>query len=351
VVREAVVRGLTMKCGLLSFGTVLLATVVLAGAGAPPPAAVRVVAIGDVHGAVDSFAGMLQKAGLIDAGRRWTGGNAILVQTGDMTDRGAGMRAALDLLMALEPQARKAGGRVHALLGNHEVMNLVGELRDANEAIFATFGGEAAMREAFSPRGTYGRWLRGKRVIEAIDGSIFLHGGINPEFSKGSIGDINRQARTELAAWDAGVAWLLERKLVSRAPKFLEAVEAARLEVQRLAEGPLREELDTRQALAVLLPLTNIGSSSLFSPDGPLWFRGFASWSDAEGEPRVAALLDRLRGQRLVVGHSVQKEVTARFGGRIFLIDTGMLGPPYFPSGRASALELIGGAARPLYLD
>ena len=321
------------------------------GAAAPAGMARRVVAIGDVHGAVESFSAMLQKAALIDAEGRWVGGNAVLVQTGDMTDRGAGMKAALDLLMALEPQARRAGGRIHALLGNHEVMNLVGELRDANAEIFATFGGEAEMREAFSPRGRYGRWLRGHRVIEEVDGSIFLHGGINPEFSKGSVDDINRQARRELSEWDAGVTWLVDRRLVDRAPKFLEAVEAARLEVQRLIEGPLRDEPDTRQTLAVLLPLVNVGTSSLFSPDGPLWFRGFASWSDAEGDPHVTAILKRMRGRRLVVGHTVQKQITERFDGRLFLIDTGMLGGKYFPSGRASALEITDGGTRALYLD
>ena len=342
------VRELTIRCGAL----LLAAFVLWPGAEAPTAAAARrVVTIGDVHGAVESFSAILQKAALVDAGGRWIGGNAILVQTGDMTDRGAGMRAALDLLMALEPQARKAGGRVHAILGNHEVMNMVGELRDANAAIFETFGGEAAMREAFSARGHYGRWLRGKRVIDKVEGSIFLHGGINPAFSKGSIDDINRQARRELAEWDDGVQWLVERKLVERAPPFLGAVEAARAEAVRLIEGPLRDEPDTRQTLAILLPLVNIGTSSLFSPDGPLWFRGLATWSDAEGDPLVTAILDRLRGRRLVVGHTVQERITERFGGRLFLIDTGMLGAPYFPSGRASALEITGEQTRPIYLE
>ena len=149
----------------------------LGTAGAAGDAAGRVVAVGDVHGAGDELAAILEKAGLVDARRTWIGGNATLVQTGDVTDRGTGMRAALDLLMALEEQARKAGGRVHAVLGNHEVMNMVGELRDATPEIFETFGGEAAMREAFSPRGRYGRWLRGKRVMlqssSHVEGDIF----------------------------------------------------------------------------------------------------------------------------------------------------------------------------------
>src|SRR6476660_692394 len=87
---------------------------------APAP---RIVAIGDVHGARDAFVSILQKAGLIDAQKRWTGGTTILVQTGDLLDRGEGARQVLDLMMALETQAAAAGGRVQALMGNHEVMN------------------------------------------------------------------------------------------------------------------------------------------------------------------------------------------------------------------------------------
>ncbi|HJR59191.1 MAG TPA: metallophosphoesterase [Vicinamibacterales bacterium] len=315
----------------------------------PAPAASRIVAIGDVHGAIESFAAILRKAGLVDQQQRWSGGKAVLVQTGDMSDRGKGMRAALDLLMSLEEQARKADGRVQAILGNHEVMNLVGETRDATPEIFATFGGEAAMRQAFGPRGRYGKWLRSKPVIAEIEDSIFLHGGINPVFSDASVGEINRRARRELTEWDEGVKWLEQKKLVSPSPKFLDAVEAARAELERLAAEPLREHPDTPRAAALLLPLVNIGTSSLFSPEGPLWFRGFSSWTDEEGTPRIAEILKKLGGRRFVTGHTVQssRRITERFDGRLFLIDTGMV----FPSGRASALEIVNETIRPLYVD
>src|SRR5688572_810604 len=71
----------------------------------------RLVAIGDIHGEIDGFKRILQAAGLADATGRWTGGRTHLIQTGDYTDRGAGTRAVLDLLMRLEPQAKSAGGR------------------------------------------------------------------------------------------------------------------------------------------------------------------------------------------------------------------------------------------------
>jgi hypothetical protein len=263
------------------------------------------------------------------------------------------MRAALDLLMSLEKQASDAGGRVHALLGNHEVMNLVGETRDGTPEIFATFGGEESLREAFGPRGRYGRWLRSKPVIAKVDDTLFMHAGINPEFDDVSIDAINRRARRELSQWDDGVRLLVDRQLVSSSPKFLAAVEAARIEAERLASGADRTELDTQRTIARLAPLANIGSSSLFSPDGPLWYRGFASWPDEEGTERMDAILKKLRANRFVTGHTVTqtRQITERFGGRLFLIDTGMLGPPPFPNGRASALEIVGDTTRPLYLD
>jgi hypothetical protein len=318
-----------------------------------PSEQTRVVAVGDVHGAFEGFTAILKKAGLIDERHRWAGGKAVLVQTGDVSDRGEGMRAALDLLMSLEPQASRAGGRVHPLLGNHEVMNLVGDTRDATPEIFASFGGEVEMREAFGPRGRYGRWLRSKAVIAEVDDTIFLHGGINPDFSNASTGEINRRARRELAQWDEGVKWLVGRKLVSPSPKFLEAVEAARKELERLSAPELRDHADTPATAALLFPIAEIGMSSLFSPDGPLWFRGFSTWTEEEGDARITAVLAKLRAKRIVTGHTVQetRRITDRFGGRLFLIDTGMLGGRFFPSGRASALEILGGTPRPLYLD
>lgn len=314
----------------------------------------RIVAIGDVHGAADAFVSILTTAGLIDAKKQWIGGRTILVQTGDVTDRGAGTRAALDLLMSLEKQAAKAGGRVHALLGNHEVMNLTGHMRDASPEIFASFGGEAATRHAFGPDGPYGRWLRTHPIIASIDDTIFMHAGISPAESSQSISDLNNRVRRDLDLWDAGIKVLQKRKLVPASPEFMQAVTAARAEIERLnATIPTgKVPADAREVATALLPIANIGESSLFAAEGPLWFRGYATWTDEEGAPEVAALLKRYRARRIVSGHSPQRDgrINERFGGAIFLIDTGMLGAPFFPAGRPSALVIEGDAPRPLYL-
>ena len=99
----------------------------------------RVVAVGDVHGDYGGFVEVLRSAGLIDQKGKWTGGKTHLVQTGDVLDRGDDSRKVMDLLMNLEKQAAKAGGRVHALIGNHEAMNLYGDLRYTTPGEFAAF--------------------------------------------------------------------------------------------------------------------------------------------------------------------------------------------------------------------
>ena len=99
----------------------------------------RVIAIGDVHGDYESFAAVLRSAGLIDKDGNWTGGKTHLVQTGDIVDRGPDSRAVMDLLIKLQKQAAAAGGAVHCLLGNHEAMNIYGDLRYVSPAEFAAF--------------------------------------------------------------------------------------------------------------------------------------------------------------------------------------------------------------------
>ena len=101
----------------------------------------RIVAIGDVHGAYDTFVANLKATGLVDDALDWIGGKTHLVQTGDVLDRGPHSRKAIDLLMKLEPEAEAAGGRVHALIGNHEFFNAVGALDYVSDAELEAFAG------------------------------------------------------------------------------------------------------------------------------------------------------------------------------------------------------------------
>lgn len=365
-------------------------------AGQPAPAqGPRIVAIGDVHGAFDQFVGILQTAGLIDANRRWSGGTAILVQTGDIFDRGPGVRPALDLLMRLEGEAKRAGGRVESLLGNHEMMNLLHEFRDVSAEAYASFAdnrsedrrkraysdytrlasrqgkrGDAVVGrdewmaahppgfveyvDAIGPRGTYGRWLRSKQVVTTIDGTVFMHAGVQAD-QAADLDAINKTAAADIRGWDDTRAAMVQAQLVPPFCTLAEAGAAAGAEVERIsaaikASAPLGDHV-TREFVDKLQSLFQIGKSSLLDPDGPLWFRGFATWPDAD-EPKVAALVERLGVRRFVTGHtpSLPGKVRVRFGNRVFLIDTGML-TTYFKGGRPSALELQGGTITAIYGD
>src|SRR5262245_59830317 len=99
----------------------------------------RVVAVGDIHGDYEQFLAVLRSAGLIDSKGAWSGGKTHLVQTGDVLDRGPDSRKVMDLLMKLEKEARRSGGWVHALIGNHEAMNVYGDLRYVSGGEFAAF--------------------------------------------------------------------------------------------------------------------------------------------------------------------------------------------------------------------
>ncbi len=290
----------------------VLAVVVSAAPAARPPedtfhGVTRIVAVGDVHGGYDEFVAVLRAAGVIDAGNRWRAGRAHLVQTGDLLDRGAGSRRVMDLLMGLERQARSAGGRVHALIGNHEVMNLAGDLRYVAEGEYAAFAtrnsarvrdrayaaladpalkddpayreqwyaerplGWVEHREAFGPTGRYGRWIRQHNTVVRIDDYLFLHGGISPALAATPRREINERLRAEIAGTEV--------------PK------------DGLAAGR----------------------------DGPLWYRGLAQGPEDELLPHVQQVLATHGVKHIVVGHTTTPgAVVPRFGGAVVLIDVGL---------------------------
>jgi hypothetical protein len=97
----------------------------------------RVVAISDIHGAYDAMVETLQNVGILDAGKAWAGGSSRLVIVGDVLDRGPRSRDVMDLLMRIEDEAQAAGGYVHVLIGNHESMNMIGDMRYVSKEEYA----------------------------------------------------------------------------------------------------------------------------------------------------------------------------------------------------------------------
>lgn len=288
----------------------------------------RVVAVGDVHGDCDQLAAVLRSAGLIDVEGTWIGGKAHLVQTGDVLDRGPDSRKALDLLMRLEGEAARAGGAVHALIGNHEAMVLYGDLRYLSKGEIESFRdvdsektreaayqelralvgdvdrprweadnplGLTELRRAFSLQGKYGKWIRGRNTIIKIDGTLFLHGGLSPAFAEGSVRGINESVRAELSDFSK-----LEGGIVQR-------------------------------------------------DDGPLWYRGLALGDEARLEEHVRATLAHYKAERIVIGHTLTEgEIRSRFGGRVLQIDVG-LSRVYDERGRMACLVIEKGKPAALH--
>jgi hypothetical protein len=359
--------------------------------GQPAAPARRVVAIGDIHGAIGGLTRILRAAGLIDANDRWSGGTAHLVQTGDFTDRGESVRTVIDFLMRLEDEARRAGGRVDVLFGNHEGMNVLRDLRDVSPKAYAAFAddrsddrrrraydaylsiakgrgngapagqslwmaahprGFVEYVQAMGPGGRYGRWIRDRRAMLRVDDTIFMHAGVPPTFA-GSIDEVNRAVERDVRTWDTIVGSLERARLITPAFTLTEIVSAAQVEIGRIAiaqkTGVFPGEHVTRELVDSLQQLSGLEKWTLVAADGPLWYRGFATVPDT-AQADLDALLRRLDARRFVTGHTPQLpgRITARLGGRLVLIDTGML-TEYFSNGQPSALEISGGRLTAIY--
>ena len=98
---------------------------------------------------------------------RWIGGNAVLVQTGDVLDGRRGRTEIVDtsearpdhtlfhILDELSSQAKRSGGHVLRLLGNHETMNVMGYMHYASSQEYAEYADLPGGRErAFKPGGS-----------------------------------------------------------------------------------------------------------------------------------------------------------------------------------------------------
>jgi hypothetical protein len=366
----------------------------------------RIIAIGDIHGSIDGIKSILTVTGLIDASNKWSGGRTQLLQTGDYMDRGEGTRAVMDLLMALESQAKGAGGRAVVLLGNHEVLNLIGETRDVTREIFATFAdansekkrqeawesyarlaalkkekgepipsvyaqtrdawltthplGFAEYKEALSPRGKYGVWLRGKPMVTEVAGNIFMHAGINPDNPPAKIDDLNAQVRDEVKRMDQFLEKLIDLKLATREFTLQEILQVASGEIalanaiiataKEAGKEPERRRLNV-PLLMEAQEILKVDSWLSINAEGALWYRGLSTVKDDPAGGPFAALLQKYGAQRFITGHTPQqnRSITVRFGGRAVLIDTGML--TSFYKGRASALEIDGDKLTAYYED
>lgn len=281
------------------------------------PAVARVVAVGDLHGDLSSAREALKLAGALGSEDRWIGGEMVLVQVGDQLDRGDDEPEILQLLDRLSSEAKAAGGAVHVLNGNHEIMNAVGDLRYVTPDGFRdyaavplpshahlppSFPARARGRyAAFAPGSELARKLAERNTVAIIGETVFVHAGLLPQHVSYGIGRINDEVR-----------------------RFL------------------------RGEIATLPDVVN-------GEDAPVWTRVFGE-NDPTPEACTAlrGVLETLAVKRLVVGHTVQQRgITSACEGRVYRIDVGL--SDYYGNNPTQVLEirpnavtvLAGGAAPP----
>ena len=314
------------RLGLLAAMLAVFAAAPALAASAPPIH--RIVAVGDLHGDFAAWRAIAAAAGLVDARGRWAGGATVFVQTGDAVDRGPDSLKIVQDLIRLQREAARARGQVVALVGNHEAMNVTGDLRYVSAADFAAYATprsgrvrddtyaanraalEAAYRQrdpamtaeaikqawyaatplgwlehqaAWRPDGPIGRWVVGNPAVAMLDGVIFLHGGISPAYAGVPIAEINTRVAAALSA-------------ASPAPEAI-----------------------------------------INDPDGPLWYRGLvepqvpaapaaaAAATPPSPEAQVDQALAAYGAHAMVIGHTpILSGIAILYGGRLVRIDTGI---------------------------
>ena len=309
------------------------------------------MAVGDLHGDYDAWMAIARAAGLVGVDGRWTGGRTALVQLGDVTDRGADSLKIIRSLQQLQKEAPRSGGEVVVVLGNHEAMNLLGDLRYTTPGEFAAFADdrsparrervymanrqklEAAARAtnpniqpsqvrdqwlsvtplgwvehrvAWSPTGELGRWATRNPAAMKVGDTLFVHGGLSAEYAALGIDEINRRAAAAMTRAD---------------------------------ESP---------------------TSILSDPLGPLWYRGLVTRdpkADPDGavaaaaRPRppiddeITAVLAATGAKRIVLAHTPSLSgIQITSGGRLVRIDTGI---SRYYGGSRSWLEIVGDRLTP----
>jgi hypothetical protein len=344
-------EGATAACFKRIFRIAATAFAALAVFTARPAFAQRIIAVGDLHGDYQAWQDIARAAGVMDAGGHWAGGKTILVQLGDVTDRGPDSLKIVRSLQQLQKEAPRKGGKTIVVLGNHEAMNLIGDNRYTTPGEYAAFVDaqsgarrdrvydanrvnlEAAYhakdpkltpdqiraswlaehplgwvehRLAWGPSGELGKWATRNPAIVSIGGTLFVHGGISAEYAALPLDTINKRVAAAMAAGD---------------------------------ESP---------------------TSILSDPLGPLWYRGLVA-RDADAEevraavkPRLPpltsdqeldAVLSKYGAKRLVIAHTPSLAgIQITNNGRLARIDTGI---SRYYGGPLSWLEINGNVMTP----
>jgi len=314
----------------------------------------RVVAFADVHGAYTELTELLRSTGVIDAEGRWSAGRTHVVSLGDLLDRGADSRKVMDLLMRLQREAEAAGGRLHVVLGNHEAMNVLGDLRYVVAGEYAAYAADedpaerARHREEFlarqpgssaadfdrlfppgyfgqrrllGPEGSYGRWLLGLPAAIRIDDTVYMHGGPSTLLNGKTVEQVNREYAAAVADFLASESALEKAGLLHFEDRYGQRAELAR---QRFEALP---PVESRDGLAAeVARFERAQEDPMLGPTGPNWYRGAAFCNECSEADVLQPFLAAAGAKRLVIGHTVARNgaVVSRFDGAVVKLDAGM---------------------------
>jgi len=233
--------------------------------------------LSDIHGQYDLFINLLKAQRIIDDNENWNWEDGHLVINGDIFDRGPMVTETLWFLYKLEEQAVTAGGNVHVILGNHELMVLRGDLRylhEKYEYICEKTG--ISYDKLFSKNSVLGTWLRTKPVTVKINDFIFVHAGFHPDFLKYGF------------------------------------------DIEKLNDI-FRNNIDNNTE--------NIKSdeklSFLFRGNGPVWYRGYFSESSSD-ELQIDAFLKDFDVEKIVVGHTSMEKISSFHMSKVIAVDSSM---------------------------
>lgn len=246
----------------------------------------QIAVFSDIHGNYDGFVNLLRRHHLVDQDLNWQFGKGMIIIVGDILDRGDRQNEVLWLLIELSRQAEAAGGAVHVLLGNHEMMVLGGDLRYVNDR-YSEQAQAMGRRvdQLYGPDSFFGRYLRSRNTLLKVGDLLFVHGGIHPrlpEFEL-SLVELNQTIRPALD-------WSREQKRAQEPQAFL------------------------------------------FGSNGVFWYRGYFidPWKD-EPSPTPETLgktLTHFGCRKIIVGHTTEDHIRFALDGTVILVDAALKESP-----------------------
>ncbi len=251
----------------------------------------KMLVVSDIEGNFAAFRQLLTGNGVIDENFNWTFGEGHLVLVGDFVDRGTMVMEVLWLIYSLEEKAKAAGGYVHYILGNHEIMNMSGDLR----YVQPRYPEHAALMkmnytQLLGPDTEIGRWLSTKNVVERVGKVLFMHAGISGYVNdlRLSLKDLNNLVR----------------------PHYRDTI---------------FEYKDVRKEI-------------LLSDLGPFWYRGYYARTARATTKQIDSTLNLYGVRHISTGHTIiADQIMSLYGGRLFNTDV------HHAGGHSEALLLENG--------